>query len=278
MLSHTGCDGFFCSLSQECIDHSLLCNGVSDCPFHEDEPDQCRICIRDMYDLLFGGPFEYFSYDQTVNSFIYKTVSNIYLYSDEYDYYIGINYNDFTNYLYRCTTYKLFSVKLSDCVYWYNPSWTRITGLSISIGCNQCALNCYYSGICLNETEVCDGTRDCHGFSEEEPCSVCLQTTDAQLSYYRSQYTFIEYDNTNNGRIYYDGSYLYIYPYIGIDLNWQYQYFYFIDDDYNNRVDPLAICVINPTLNYYPYSRATYFTLRLDGSFSGEKSKMELCR
>eukprot|EP01084_Bolivina_argentea_P090271 162694_1 len=112
----TNCQDFFCQRSQQCINQSLLCNGIADCKYQEDEPNDCHICIEHGNASIL---YEYFAYNNNTKSIIYKVPeNNNYLYADEYSYYLGPNYTDFYNYDYRCETDKFLNLKVADCMFW----------------------------------------------------------------------------------------------------------------------------------------------------------------
>eukprot|EP01084_Bolivina_argentea_P202997 346741_1 len=257
------CDGFFCQISNRCINTTMVCNGIADCEYNEDEPKECRVCIRITYEP-FGGPFEYLSYDINTRSIIYNnSLNNYYLYSDEYKYYISTNYTDFAHSDVYCILKNSSTTSISDCTMWYITNGdVPIMGYSLDIGCRECdGFTCSRSGICIDESDICDSEKQCAVHDEAKLCNICFQIDGENYQYLNANFSYEKFDTMNNGIIYSDDSSLYMYPVkYQNPVNNFYIYSYMIYTDYNETMYPFAIC----TMNLTSYKEIIYITLRIE--------------
>eukprot|EP01083_Nonionella_stella_P014964 41905_1 len=177
-LPDTDCNnGFICETSGTCIEISLICDGNPDCPHNEDEPNDCRVCIGDTYGL-FGGPFEYFTYNTSTKAIIYKnSINGYYLYPIGFDYVIASDYNTFSflSFDVICLTMNASNIKVENCVFWTTDGYSIDPSIIVDVGCNGCHYSCFVSGQCIAPSNLCDGIIDCYLEDDEEECDVCIQ-------------------------------------------------------------------------------------------------------
>eukprot|EP01084_Bolivina_argentea_P176987 306166_1 len=122
--------GFKCSKSDMCINTSMICDGNIDCPSGEDEPEHCSICFGFDYHL-FGGPFDYFTYNTSTKSMTYKnSINGYYLTPDEFGYVIS---NSSQNIM-KCYLNNKSSFTPHDCQYWTDSNNIKIDSVFVDIG------------------------------------------------------------------------------------------------------------------------------------------------
>eukprot|EP01083_Nonionella_stella_P168574 569473_1 len=238
------CNGFKCPLSGICIDVALVCDNKIDCPEGEDEPESCRLCIGDV-SSMFGGPFEYLTYNTSIDAIIYQnTVNGYYIYPDPVHgrYYIGSTLNDFNTFWRACFLKNETILKIEDCTNWINPLYDMHYDMFVDIGChNNCHFSCYQTGICLaNTSMLCDGSFDCHLKDDETQCDVCIESIGSSDEHLNGRYSYVGFNTQYNGSIYYSGIYYFI-PIIEYDqLQSKYFFRYYIYNAYANQL--LALC------------------------------------
>eukprot|EP01084_Bolivina_argentea_P306650 529924_1 len=206
---------FECNVSQSCINTWLVCDGQSDCPNNEDESKYCQVCIGigDSSDL-YGGQFDYFSYDTKTKSIIYQnSFNNYYLHPTSTGYDINTNYNNPSNWEFTCFIDNKMDMTIDNCQYWMNSSYNIVYDIFININCNGCAYQCVESGLCINEQDVCNGVVDCYLEDDETDCTFCFESYNSSFSYLDGIYSFFIFDTIYNGTIFYDDvGELYLYP------------------------------------------------------------------
>eukprot|EP01084_Bolivina_argentea_P251427 421683_1 len=242
-------DRFLCHKTGVCIDISKICDGINDCPDNEDESESCTVCFGDISGL-FGGPFEFFSYNVTTKSIIYKnSVNNYYLYPSDITYTVGSDYNTFSPFYAFCLISNLTNLKLENCIGWTTDGVSFDTSIIVDIGCTGCDYSCIGSQICINNAMLCDGISDCYLNDDEEQCDVCVDSNVDNYLYFSGEYSYIDYDNIYRGNIYFDGLQWYIHPLI-YSFESTYLYSYVIT---SNQSDVLAYCSIGVVYELLPY-------------------------
>eukprot|EP01084_Bolivina_argentea_P251431 421688_1 len=240
---------FLCHKSGICIPTSKICDSIVDCPNSEDEFDSCRICFGDLHGL-FGGAFEFFSYNVDTESIIYKnSVNNYYLYPSDNYYVIGPDLNE-SSYYEFCFLSGTSNLKVENCIGWTDGISLFDNSVFVDIGCMGCHYICAQSRICINNGMLCDGKSDCYLNDDEDNCNVCIDSEMDDYSYFSGQYSYFGYDNTYKGKIYFDDSYEWSFGPIILDFGNIYLYSYVIT---SNQSDVVVFCGVGTYPELLPY-------------------------
>eukprot|EP01084_Bolivina_argentea_P256704 432300_1 len=259
-------DKFVCEKSGICIDQSTVCDDIPDCPDQEDEI-YCKVCISDPYKSIFDGRFEYI-HTNGVGAMVYKHIHNVSYLCPYNSGYVITNYCKFANEPVNSTldlNYQITCIvaddnkshfTVGDCLYWEqleSNGNTKLAEVRMDIGCNGCDYTCMSSGLCINQSLLCDGSPDCPQNDDEIFCVICIKNNDFRqdLPRIRGTYLFYKFDNVNKGIIYYSGI-DYFYPIIESHDD-GYYIEYAVSTNYTEIKYPLAKGVIAYTNETIPY-------------------------
>eukprot|EP01084_Bolivina_argentea_P072791 132145_1 len=95
-------NGFKCQISGQCIDISLVCNGIPDCPDYEDEPNACSICFG-QFTLWGGASIQAIVYKNKLNGYYFYPFKKQFALGTASGYALGKDYNDYSNFLIACS-------------------------------------------------------------------------------------------------------------------------------------------------------------------------------